>query len=84
MDKFGIFKLINSFFSFYSNAQKENSGDKIKEDIVPLNSLLSSLEAKNSTQQKEILTPKPLQAQMLATMRSHDDFVKRVKNNNKN
>ena len=84
MDKFGIFKLINSFLSFYSNAQKENfNGDK-KETLAPLNTLFSSLEQKNTPPKEKPLSKAPLQAQMLSTMRTHDDFVKRVKNNNKN
>ncbi len=84
MDKFGIFKLINSFFSFYSNVQKENSNNDKKGNLDPLTNILSSLEAKNDAPKDKTPTPVPLQAQMLSTMRSHDDFVKRVKNNNKN
>jgi hypothetical protein len=83
LDKFGIFKLLNSFFSFYSNAQKENSNSDKKENLAPLTNILSSLETKNTPPKEKPLPPAPLQAQMLSTMRSHDDFVKRVKNNNK-
>lgn len=83
MDKFGIFKLLNSFFSFYSNAQKENSNSDKKEELTPLTNILSSLEKKNSPPIEKPVTPAPLQAQMLSTMRSHDEFVKRVKNNKK-
>ena len=83
MDKFGIFKLLNSFFNFYEQS-KENSLDnsspfkvenlfsspKEKEEKRTENT--KSLEATNAP-------PAPLQSYMLYTMSSHDEFVKRVK-----
>ncbi len=86
MDKFGIFKLLNSFLSPSANnktdGEKENSANG---DI--LKSLLSSLSS-NSTDKKDTapVAPKPttkptvpLQSGMLYTMNSHDEFIKRVK-----
>ena len=83
MDKFGIFKLLNSFFNFYEQS-KENSTD----NSPPFNveNLFSSL--KDNQQKSTENTPSvdrektplaPLQSSMLYTMSSHDEFVKRVK-----
>ena len=79
MDKFGIFKLLNSFFDFYNkNSDKTSS---------PLSSLFKSAtvptEKENSPPRSENKSPNrtanaPLQQQMLSTMRSHDEVVKRV------
>ena len=72
MDKFGIFKLLNTLFTpSGENSNQQNAvGDA-------LNSLLNSV----NTPKKEQPLPKqstPLQSSMLSTMRSHDAFVKRV------
>ena len=90
MDKFGIFKLLNSFLS--ANGTETPIGDTAKsgaDNII--NTLLNSLKtsgastssqnsadksvAKNPTPQ----TIKPLQQSMLSTMNSHEQFIKRVK-----
>lgn len=86
MDKFGIFKLLNSFLSPSANnktdGEKENSANG---DI--LKSLISSLSSNNSDKKDTApVAPKPptkptvpLQSGMLYTMNSHDEFIKRVK-----
>lgn len=94
MDKFGIFNLLNSFFS--SNAKNSTQGKDQNTDSNPdilsaIKNILSPNNAQTSApqnnsplkkespspkQQSEL--PKPLQASMLSTMRSHDEFVKRV------
>ncbi len=79
MDKFGIFKLLNSFLDFYGKNSNESSS--------PLSSLFKGFsppkERENapSTPQNDLKQKKesaPLQQQMLSTMRSHDEVVKRV------
>ncbi len=84
MDKFGIFKLLNSFLDFYGKNSNQGSS--------PLSSLFkgfsSPKERENvqSAPQNDLKQKKenaPLQQQMLSTMRSHDNFVKRVSEKNK-
>lgn len=94
MDKFGIFKLLNSFLNFYeqnktsSNAQppeQKNEQNATKTDNF--SDLLSGI-FKNQSTPTTTPTPTkksfaPLQSSMLYTMNSHDEFIKRVKQNNK-
>jgi hypothetical protein len=87
MDKFGIFNLLNSFFSL--NRQKSQSTDN-ENNKTSLDSILSTLtnSLKNNTPNKEEPPKKqapfaPLQSSMLSTMSSHDQFIKRVKEKNK-
>ena len=87
MDKFGIFNLLSSFFNFYQ--QNKQSQDGSSEQFNFVNALSSLGKTQDTTTQKEQNTqPKnnhiPLQASMLATMTSHDQFVKRVKEKNGN
>ena len=93
MDKFGIFKLLNSFFNYYG--QKTQDSTNQKQDSNEQNSNLfsglvnalnknnlaepSSMD-KNAT--KNSTPPHPLQMDMLNTMNSHDAFIKRVKQKN--
>ena len=90
MDKFGIFKLLNSFFSFYEQNKGNFSSDfsQPKTDTPnPLSSILSTLNNKVQTniqqeqpkQEKITRQTIPLQSSMLSTMNSHDEFIKRVK-----
>ena len=94
MDKFGIFKLLNSFLGNSSNTQGENMSQKDDNNEKNNNGLmdvLSALSPALNTNKKEnpnTLAPPPhtsipLQAGMLNTIKSHDDFVKRVKEKNK-
>lgn len=103
MDKFGIFKLLNSFFNFLGQKQSasatdfnaKNSGETNTSngntnggDIV--SNLLKSLSANNAQNQqhennehkKEKIATRPLQADMLKTMNSHEEFIRRVKQKN--
>ena len=93
MDKFGIFNILNSFFSKNNNQSQQTdsvSPEKSNGQNDFLGGLLSSLTNSNQAQQSSAkpqkpqattkeTPPLPLQAQMLSTMRSHDDFIKRVK-----
>ena len=92
MDKFGIFKLLNSFFDFYVanktvgkdvdvNNRKGNSSDI-------LNSLSSLLTGKNDKGKTEKLSEEPigkntqnapLQNSMLSVMKNHEQTVKRIR-----
>ncbi|MBQ3219953.1 MAG: hypothetical protein IJB32_05115 [Clostridia bacterium] len=97
MDKFGIFKLLNSFFNF--NNQKDASSPLTTATSSPENSdlltkLLNSINGGNALkttapensesppQKKAGAISKPLQAGMLNSMTSHDEFIKRVKQKN--
>ena len=92
MDKFGIFNILNSFFNKKEQTNEQASPSPTKtngEQTDFLSSLLNSLSAKPQPQQttpkpQQKITPPPqipLQSQMLNTMRSHDDFIKRVQEN---
>ena len=97
MDKFGIFKLLNSFLSFYKdnkNQTENNANSSINfADLLSSFSRLSNNDKNLQTSPtKNEQTPKenndnntlaPLQFSMLNTMESHDKFVKRVKEKNK-
>jgi len=75
LDKFGIFKLLNTLFT--PTGENSNTQNAVGD---ALNSLLNSV--KNPPkEQPTSKTHTPLQSSMLTTMRSHDDFVKRVKEN---
>ncbi len=94
MDKFGIFKLLNSFLNF--NAQKETSSqpdtfNKNSDTTDLFSKLLSSLNKNDGEKNAPIKEPAdkstkksspPLQTNMLKTMTSHEEFIKRVKQKN--
>ncbi|MBE7081291.1 MAG: hypothetical protein E7372_01885 [Clostridiales bacterium] len=90
MDKFGIFNLLNSFFSLNSQKNEKPTANSTTSGLA--NNLLSSLGknllSSNSWQSSEQVKPKetqnqtvplPLQKSMLLTINSHDEIVKRVK-----
>ncbi len=94
MDKFGIFNLLNSFLGSTLNNSNTNSDTTAHEDgkkSTTLNDLFSALspilgnnnkKENNETQNKTTSENKkhaPLQSGMLNTIKSHDDFIKRVK-----
>ena len=85
MDKFGIFKLLNSFFNFYSqNKQEETS--KSTDEKSPLDQLFSAIKPSSTPQNKKeepitVSPTRPLQSGMLKTINSHDDIIKRAKLN---
>lgn len=73
MDKFGIFNLLNNFLkNNFDPAQPKNT-DQI---VAKSDSSEKPEETKTSNS--------PLQSKMLATMTSHDEFVKRVQKNTRN
>ncbi len=80
MDKFGIFKLLSSLFDFYN--KNPSAFSTKKDDSIPPQ---PSAEVKASPQKEGILKDEflPLQQNMLSTMKTHDDFVRRVKEKNK-
>lgn len=78
MDKFGIFKLLSGFLDIYKQSCSKNEQTKKSSDTKE--NLLSSLLKPHEPEQKPSQTqPIPLQNNMLTTMRTHDEFVKRVK-----
>lgn len=98
MDKFGIFKLLNSFFDFYKNGNAQSSTpppEKTNASAAATSerpNLLEGLfkgfnnaEPQQSDQQqkKKMPLPAPLQASMLNTIHSHDAFINRVKSGGK-
>ncbi len=78
MDKFGIFKLLNSFFDFYKN----NKDDFFTADKSEKGGCAEKKES--SFEENKKLNFIPLQSSMLKTMNSHEDFVKRVMRENGN
>ena len=95
MDKFGIFKLLNSFLGQNDNSSPQSSAENssFNNGITDLlSSFLKGGIKENSSSNPETTTPKkttpdrtfaPLQSSMLSTMNSHDEFIKRVKEKNK-
>ncbi len=88
MDKFGIFKLLNSFLNFYNQPKGENSQQSDNSNLN-LDQLFSNLNLNNAQKEKQNTplpqTKKPhvpLQNAMLGTLNTHDQFVKRVKEKN--
>ena len=92
MDKFGFFKLLNSFLT-PSNAENQPQNEKSNDVNNVLSDLISSLNKENSQpnapknqtppENKNLNPPHPLQSLMLSTMSSHDEFIKRVQSNAK-
>ncbi len=78
MDKFGIFKLLNSFYDFYSKNKGGNSQPSPFENVekVENQNEFSPNENKTNAPQKKNV---PLQNSMLSTMRNHDEILRRVK-----
>ena len=83
MDKFGIFKLLNSFFNFYEQSKENPTNNPTPFSVENLFSSLKETQQTptENSQVVEINKPPlaPLQSSMLYTMSSHDEFVKRVK-----
>ena len=97
MDKFGIFKLLNSFLTFLGQKQSDSTQNSAWQndkqtsnsntsDVV--SNLIKSLSNNSQPQQqptsetKNVKTIAPLQVNMLKTMNSHDEFIRRVKQKN--
>ncbi len=84
MNKFGIFNLLNSFLQPTSQKNSSPSENPLTSPDF-LNNLFSSFN-KPKEQQKESevnikSVPLPLQKDMLSTISSHDQIVKRVLQN---
>ncbi len=73
MDKFGVFNLLSSLLNKTGQENSTNSNDF---------SIASSDKPQQSS--KPTAPPLPLQAGMINTMTNHDEFIKRVKQKNKN
>ena len=82
MDKFGIFKLLSSFYDFYQKNKTDKKGERNQNDspTFPLN--LDFLSTKSNQTNKPNNTPKTnnpsLYLSMVNTISSHDKIVKRV------
>ncbi len=87
LDKFGIFKLLNSFLT--ASGQKHGDGNALQNGKSA--DLISAISSIIQSGAKGLQTPSPppepppkkvtppLQSAMLNTMQSHDAFVNRVK-----
>ena len=92
MDKFGIFKLLNSFLTASNKQNDQENGQTSNSSADFINAISSVLQSNSGNATKSNPTPDlgnlpekispPLQSSMLYTMRSHDAFVKRVKDKN--
>ncbi|MBO7149847.1 MAG: hypothetical protein J6V71_03025 [Clostridia bacterium] len=86
MDKFGIFNLLNSFFSF-NKTENGQSNNNSTQSADLLGNLLSTFSNNKPTENKPektpLSSPLPLQSSMLSTINSHDAIVKRVKEKHK-
>lgn len=83
MDKFGIFKLLNSFYNFYEKNKTDAFTVKNQSEKPPVNSGSPSSGNDNTAKTATpVANRTPLQRSMLSTMTSHDDFVKRVMEKN--
>ena len=74
MDKFGIFNILSSILG---GNQSEKAGNPNTPDAPK-----PKYSSEESAAEKRAAFP-PLQSSMLATMKNHDEFVKRVNANNK-
>lgn len=99
MDKFGIFNLINSLLTPNSTENSSSTANENNQNSPLGSLLGSLLNQKNSQNQQKIddgkggkpaeeiktspKKPTPLQASMLSTMKSHDEFLRRVGSSNK-
>jgi hypothetical protein len=92
LDKFGVFKLLNSFLNTAKQQSGNTNGQNEQSGTDFINAISSILQNGIGAKPNAFATPDnpaptkkvspPLQSAMLNTMRSHDDFVKRVTNKN--
>ena len=73
MDKFGIFNLLSSLLS----GNNPDSDNKASGDLADGKGFFDSAADKKAINARAIFPP--LQNSMLATMKTHDEFIKRVK-----
>lgn len=94
MNNFGIFKLLSSLYGYYNRNKEQfplssllnfggNKNGTETEAISPAYEKKNDKAADKSSPRKTEVSPQPapINRQMLATMTSHDDFVKRVLKN---
>lgn len=74
MDKFGIFNILSTLFNGTGTEKSENSAG-----FAPANPLYATGENAAAERRATFI---PLQSSMLATMKNHDEFVKRVNSKN--
>ena len=85
MDKFGIFNLLNSFLGLYDKSQNAVKNENDTQPTVssaassPKNEPTAPQSASQKNTHSTSRVAPPLQAGMLTVMRSHDEFIKRVK-----
>ncbi len=82
MDKFGIFNLLNSFFSLSKPENQKTDGNSTPNgDLLGnlISSFTNSKKPENKSEKSVSAPPLPLQNSMLSTINSHDAIVKRVK-----
>lgn len=84
MDKFGIFNLLSSLSNLNGQKSTQENSEKNQSAWDKILSALTQNVNTQNTDKKQDTPPafKPLQSSMLSTMTSHDEFVKRVKQNN--
>ena len=68
---------LSSFLSAFSNAENEKSA--VKDNAQPAQKPQNS---QTSAQEKNTQSPYRLRAPLLSAMRTHDEFIKRVKKSN--
>ncbi|MBQ9485716.1 MAG: hypothetical protein IJU83_02640 [Clostridia bacterium] len=76
MDKFGIFNLLGSLMGLSGNATDANGTAYAKPDEGKKDDFSREISAESRAKMP------PLQSAMLATMQSHENFVKRVRAKN--
>ena len=81
MEKFGIFNILSSLLG-NSNALNGQKNDQNSYPSINFSRSEQSNGSENSVAEKRA-TFAPLQNSMLSTMRSHEEFVKRVRAQNK-
>ena len=92
MDNLKLFKLVADALGKMGKNQSENKNSldfsKILQNLGGFTPNEQPKDTKEqsptSEKQAQTITSPPLQANMLGTMRSHDEFIKRVKEKNKN
>lgn len=85
MEKFGIFNLLSSLFAAQSGTGGANPAEKSAENSAENQGKLlpfRTVDLDNAAAEKRA-TVAPLKNSMLATMKNHDEFVKRVRAQNK-
>ena len=81
MEKFGIFNLLSSLFAAQSGTGGANPAENSAENqgkLLPFR----TVDSENAAAEKRAAVA-PLKNSMLATMKNHDEFVKRVRAQNK-